>query len=180
MRDWIDGYGVAGPLVFIAVSSAADRRAVPRAAARAAPAGCCSAPRWGRRSRSSRRRSARRWRSRSAAGGRTTRSRELAGPRLLALRAWVGARGFQRVLLARIAPGMPYNLVNYAAGLTPVALGVFAPATAIGVAPRAFAYTALGGASATSARRRRSWRSACWSSRACSGSGCCARARIVE
>jgi uncharacterized membrane protein YdjX (TVP38/TMEM64 family) len=57
----------------------------------------------------------------------------------------VGARGFQSVLLARIAPGIPYNLVNYAAGLTPVPLGVFAAATALGVAPRAFAYTALGG-----------------------------------
>jgi len=49
------------------------------------------------------------------------------------------------VLLARVAPGMPYNLVNYAAGLTPVAFGTFVFATAIGVAPRAFAYTALGG-----------------------------------
>ena len=62
-----------------------------------------------------------------------------------ALRAWVGARGFESVLLARVAPGMPYNLVNYAAGLTPVALATFVLATAIGVAPRAFAYTALGG-----------------------------------
>jgi uncharacterized membrane protein YdjX (TVP38/TMEM64 family) len=49
------------------------------------------------------------------------------------------------VLYARIAPGVPYTLVNYAAGLTPVALRSFAAATAIGVAPRAFAYTALGG-----------------------------------
>ena len=40
---------------------------------------------------------------------------------------------------------MPYNLVNYAAGLTPVRLGAFVAATALGVAPRAFAYTALGG-----------------------------------
>ena len=40
---------------------------------------------------------------------------------------------------------MPYTLVNYAAGLTPIALRAFVLATAIGVAPRAFAYTALGG-----------------------------------
>ena len=65
--------------------------------------------------------------------------------RVIALRAWVGARGFESVLLARIAPGVPYNLVNYVAGLTPIGLGVFTFATAIGVAPRAFAYTALGG-----------------------------------
>ena len=40
---------------------------------------------------------------------------------------------------------MPYNLVNYAAGLAPIGLGTFAAATALGAAPRAFAYTALGG-----------------------------------
>ena len=69
----------------------------------------------------------------------------LAGPRVHALRAWIGRRGFLTVLYARIAPGVPYTLVNYAAGLTPVALRSFVAATAIGVAPRAFAYTALGG-----------------------------------
>jgi uncharacterized membrane protein YdjX (TVP38/TMEM64 family) len=57
----------------------------------------------------------------------------------------VGRRGFLSVLYARIAPGVPYSLVNYAAGLTPMLLRSFVAATAIGVAPRAFAYTALGG-----------------------------------
>jgi uncharacterized membrane protein YdjX (TVP38/TMEM64 family) len=66
-------------------------------------------------------------------------------PRLGALRAWVGERGFLSVLYARIAPGVPYNLVNYAAGLAPVRLQAFVAATALGCAPRAFAYTALGG-----------------------------------
>jgi uncharacterized membrane protein YdjX (TVP38/TMEM64 family) len=70
---------------------------------------------------------------------------ELAGRRLAALRAWVGRRGFVSVLYARIAPGVPYNLVNYAAGLTPVRLVSFVAATALGAAPRGFAYTALGG-----------------------------------
>jgi uncharacterized membrane protein YdjX (TVP38/TMEM64 family) len=57
----------------------------------------------------------------------------------------VGRKGFLAVLYARILPAIPYNLVNYAAGLTPVRLSAFAAATAIGAAPRAFAYTALGG-----------------------------------
>lgn len=70
---------------------------------------------------------------------------ELAGPRITGLRRWVGDRGFSAILLVRVAPGVPYNLVNYAAGLTPVGLGAFALATALGVAPRAFAYTTLGG-----------------------------------
>lgn len=69
----------------------------------------------------------------------------LAGDRLNALRAWVGRRGFLSVLYARIAPGVPYSLVNYAAGLTPIRLRSFAAATAVGCAPRAFAYVALGG-----------------------------------
>jgi uncharacterized membrane protein YdjX (TVP38/TMEM64 family) len=69
----------------------------------------------------------------------------LAGPRLRALRAWVGGRGFASVLAARVAPGVPYNLVNYAAGLAPVRPAAFVGATALGAAPRAFAYTALGG-----------------------------------
>ena len=59
--------------------------------------------------------------------------------------AIISRRGFLSVLYARIAPGVPYALVNYAAGLTRIPLAVFAAATALGAAPRAFAYTALGG-----------------------------------
>jgi len=70
---------------------------------------------------------------------------QLAGPRIRALEELVSRRGFASVLYARIAPGVPYSLVNYAAGLTHIRLAVFAAATAIGTAPRAFAYTALGG-----------------------------------
>ena len=69
----------------------------------------------------------------------------LAGPRLQSLEELVSRRGFVSVLYARIAPGVPYTLVNYAAGLTRIPLAMFAAATALGAAPRAFAYTALGG-----------------------------------
>ena len=69
----------------------------------------------------------------------------LAGPRVTRLRTAIGRRGFLAVLYARILPAVPYNLVNYAAGLAPIGLGTFAAATALGAAPRAFAYTALGG-----------------------------------
>jgi uncharacterized membrane protein YdjX (TVP38/TMEM64 family) len=67
------------------------------------------------------------------------------GPRLRALAAWVGRRGFRSVLYARIIPGVPYSVLNYAAGLAPLRLRDFAAATALGAAPRTFAYTALGG-----------------------------------
>jgi uncharacterized membrane protein YdjX (TVP38/TMEM64 family) len=69
----------------------------------------------------------------------------IAGRRVLAAYELVSRRGFVSVLYARIAPGVPYSLVNYAAGLTRIPLAVFAAATALGAAPRAFAYTALGG-----------------------------------
>ena len=69
----------------------------------------------------------------------------LVGARLTPLQEWIERRGFWAVLYARIVPGVPYSLVNYAAGLSRVALPSFAAATALGVAPRAFAYTALGG-----------------------------------
>jgi uncharacterized membrane protein YdjX (TVP38/TMEM64 family) len=69
----------------------------------------------------------------------------LAGRRLRAIQEWIEQRGFWAVFYARIAPGVPYSLVNYVAGVTRVRLLAFAAATAIGVAPRAFAYTALGG-----------------------------------
>lgn len=69
----------------------------------------------------------------------------IGGARVRRIAEVVGRRGFISVLYARIVPGAPYTLVNYAGGLSPVKLGDFTLATAIGVAPRAFAYTALGG-----------------------------------
>jgi uncharacterized membrane protein YdjX (TVP38/TMEM64 family) len=70
---------------------------------------------------------------------------ELSGRRVRVVQDFVAQRGFWSVLYARILPAMPYSVVNYAAGLTRVPLPTFAAATAIGCAPRAFAYTALGG-----------------------------------
>jgi uncharacterized membrane protein YdjX (TVP38/TMEM64 family) len=144
VRGWIDGYGAVAPLVFIAVSASLTVVLFPGPVLAAAsgllfgtalgtPVSICAATlgatiafcisRW--------------WGHDAVVA--------LAGPRIAALRAWIGRRGFLTVLYARIAPGVPYTLVNYAAGLTPVALRSFVAATAIGVAPRAFAYTALGG-----------------------------------
>jgi uncharacterized membrane protein YdjX (TVP38/TMEM64 family) len=142
VQDAMDGFGVAGPLVFIVVSSALTVVLFPGPVLSGASgllfgtalgtpvsivsATCGAALAF----------SVSRWWAHDAVAHH---------PRMQGLRAWVGARGFESVLLARIAPGVPYNLVNYAAGLTPIGLGVFAGATALGVAPRAFAYTALGG-----------------------------------
>ena len=144
VRGWMDGLGAAGPLVFIAVSASLTVVLFPGPVLAAAsgllfgtalgtPVSIAAATLGATLAFS-----LSRWWAHDAVVA-------LAGPRLRALRAWVGRRGFLTVLYARIAPGVPYTLVNYAAGLTPIALRSFVAATAIGVAPRAFAYTALGG-----------------------------------
>jgi uncharacterized membrane protein YdjX (TVP38/TMEM64 family) len=144
VRDRVDGLGAAGPLLFIPISACltvvlcpgpllAGASGLLFGTALGTPVSIASATLGAALAFS-----LSRWWAHDAVEA-------LVGPRLQALRAWVGARGFLSVLYARIAPGMPYNLVNYAAGLTPILLRAFVAATAIGVAPRAFAYTALGG-----------------------------------
>ncbi|MEA2450959.1 MAG: hypothetical protein QOG63_2891 [Thermoleophilaceae bacterium] len=54
-------------------------------------------------------------------------------------------RGFLAVLYIRLAPAIPYTLVNYSAGLTKLRFRDMAAGSAIGTAPRTFAYVALGG-----------------------------------
>jgi len=146
VRDHVDGYGVAGPLVFIVVSSlltvclfpgpllagasgllfgTALGTAVSIVSATLGAVLAFALARW--------------------LAHDAVVTLQAGHPRMTALRAWVGRRGFLSVLYARITPGLPYSLVNYAAGLSPVTLGAFAGATALGCAPRAFAYTALGG-----------------------------------
>ncbi|WP_445152702.1 TVP38/TMEM64 family protein [Baekduia sp. Peel2402] len=144
VRDWVDGYGIAGPLVFIAVSSLLTPALFPGPLLAGAsgllfgtwlgtPISIISAVLG-----ASLAFSLSRWLAHDAV-------EQLQGARLRALRAFIGRRGFLSVLYARIVPGVPYSMVNYAAGLSPIALTTFAAATAIGCAPRAFAYTALGG-----------------------------------
>jgi uncharacterized membrane protein YdjX (TVP38/TMEM64 family) len=50
----------------------------------------------------------------------------LAGPRLTRIQEWIQRRGFWAVLYARIAPGVPYSMLNYVAGVTRIGLPAFA------------------------------------------------------
>jgi uncharacterized membrane protein YdjX (TVP38/TMEM64 family) len=144
VRDWVDGFGAAGPLVFIAVSATltvclfpgpllAGASGLLFGTALGFPVSLCAAVLGAALAFSI---------SRFAAGDAVE---HLGGARVRALRDWISRRGFLSVLYARIAPGVPYSFVNYAAGLTAIPLVTFAAATALGAAPRAFAYTALGG-----------------------------------
>ena len=144
VRDWVDDFGPAAPLVFIVVSASLTCALFPGpilaassgllfgtalgfpVSVAAATLGASCAFLIARR---------------IGLGA----VEQVAGPRVQRIRTWIGRRGFVSVLYARIIPGMPFAVVNYAAGLTPLRLPVFAAATALGAAPRAFAYTALGG-----------------------------------
>jgi uncharacterized membrane protein YdjX (TVP38/TMEM64 family) len=144
VRDWVDDAGVWAPIAFVAISAALTVAFFPGPllagasgllfgtalgfplSLAAAVIGASAAFLLAR------------------AVGRDAAER-LAGRRVRAVRDAVGRRGFLAILYARILPGVPYNLVNYSAGLTAIPLSVFAAATALGAAPRAFAYTALGG-----------------------------------
>lgn len=53
--------------------------------------------------------------------------------------------GAVAVMESRIVPLLPYGLVNYSAGVTHLSYRDMALGTAIGAAPKVFAYTALGG-----------------------------------
>ncbi len=144
VRDWVDGFGPAAPLAFILLSAALTCALFPGPLLAGAagllfgtvagfPISLCAAT--------------------LGAVCAFTIARhagydaveQLAGPRVLGLRERVGRRGFSSVLYARLAPGLPYHTINYVAGLTPITLPAFAAATALGAAPRAFAYVALGG-----------------------------------
>ena len=144
VEDWFDGLGAAGPVIFIGCSSLLTVAMFPGpllagaagllfgtalgtpVAIAGATLGAVLAFSLGRR-----------WAHDAV--------EELARGRVARLRGWIGRRGFFAVLYARLAPGIPYNVVNYVAGLSPVRLGAFALATLLGCAPRAFAYAALGG-----------------------------------
>jgi uncharacterized membrane protein YdjX (TVP38/TMEM64 family) len=73
------------------------------------------------------------------------RAELLLGQRGSAAAAFVARRGFWTVLYVRLVPGLPFNVLNYAAGLSRLrARDVFA-GTGLGFAPRTFAYAAVGG-----------------------------------
>ena len=77
-------------------------------------------------------------------GGREGMDR-IGGRRYPALSRWLERHGFVAVVVLRLAPVLPDAPVSYAAGLTHVRIWQIAAGTAVGAAPRAFAYTALGG-----------------------------------
>ena len=71
-------------------------------------------------------------------------SRLEAMPRFRTLDRAVARRGWLIVLLARLSVVIPYNLLNYALGLTNVSFGAYVFSTFVGMLPAIFLYVYLG------------------------------------
>jgi uncharacterized membrane protein YdjX (TVP38/TMEM64 family) len=65
-------------------------------------------------------------------------------PRLRAIDAAVGREGFKIVLLLRLSPLFPFNLLNYALSLTTVRLRTFVLASFVGMLPGTAMYVYIG------------------------------------
>lgn len=70
---------------------------------------------------------------------------QIAGDRVAQLDDWIARNGFVAVLYVRLIPLVPFNALNYVAGVSAVGLRSYIAGTALGIIPGTFAYTALGG-----------------------------------
>lgn len=79
-------------------------------------------------------------------------SRISANAKFAAIDDAVGREGFKIVFLTRLTPLLPFNLLNYAFGLTKVRFGAYALASWIGMIPGTIMYVYLGGAAGSLAQ----------------------------
>jgi len=73
-------------------------------------------------------------------------------PRFAAIDAAVGEEGFKIVLLTRLSPVFPFNLLNYALGLTRVSFRSYALASWIGMLPATILVVTVGSSLGSIAR----------------------------
>lgn len=72
------------------------------------------------------------------------RGRIAGNPRFAAIDAAVGREGWKIVLLTRLSPVFPFNLLNYAYGLTAVPLPAYVLASWVGMLPGTLMYVYIG------------------------------------
>jgi uncharacterized membrane protein YdjX (TVP38/TMEM64 family)/rhodanese-related sulfurtransferase len=143
LEAWIAGFGITAPLVFVAVYALASVLFLPGMVMTLA-GGALFGPVWGTLI--------------NLLGatlgavaaflvarylGADWVSHRLGG-RLKELVAGVEAEGWRFVAFVRLVPLFPYNLLNYALGLTRIRLLAYVIATFVFMAPGAFAYTYVG------------------------------------
>lgn len=68
----------------------------------------------------------------------------LAGESVGRLDDWMHEHGFLAVLYTRLIPVVPFNVLNYAAGIAGLRVRDYVIATAVGIVPGTFAYAELG------------------------------------
>jgi uncharacterized membrane protein YdjX (TVP38/TMEM64 family) len=69
---------------------------------------------------------------------------EITGPRVERARRLLRDQGLIAVLVARLTPFIPFTLVNYAAGVSPITRRDYTIGTVVGVVPGTVAYVAVG------------------------------------
>ena len=60
------------------------------------------------------------------------------------LNAAAGREGFLLLIILRLIPAVPYNLINYAFGLTRMSYGAYLLASAVGIIPGTFVFINIG------------------------------------
>lgn len=143
LQAWVEGAAAAGPLVFMALYALATVLFLPGSVLTLA-GGALFGPVWGTL-----------WNLTGATLGASLAfliSRYLgadwvtrrAGPRLQRLNDGVTSEGWRFVAFVRLVPLFPFNLLNYALGLTRIPFVAYVLASWVFMLPGAFAYTWLG------------------------------------
>lgn len=143
LQAWVEGAGAAGPLVFMAIYALATVLFLPGSVLTLA-GGALFGPVWGTL-----------WNLTGATVGAALAflvARYLgadwvtrrAGPRLQRLNDGVTSEGWRFVAFVRLVPLFPFNLLNYALGLTRISFVAYVLASWVFMLPGAFAYTWLG------------------------------------
>lgn len=143
LQAWVEGAGAAGPILFMGLYAMATVLFLPGAVITLA-GGALFGPLWGTL-----------WNLTGATVGAALAfliARHLgadwvarrAGPRLQRLNDGVASEGWRFVAFVRLVPLFPFNLLNYALGLTRISFLTYLLATWVFMLPGAFAYTWLG------------------------------------
>lgn len=143
LQVWVEGAGAAGPILFMGLYAVATVLFLPGAVITLA-GGALFGPLWGTL-----------WNLTGATVGAALAfliARYLgadwvarrAGPRMQRLNDGVAAEGWGFVAFVRLVPLFPFNLLNYALGLTRISFLTYLLATWVFMLPGAFAYTWLG------------------------------------
>lgn len=150
LRDWIDGFGATAPIVFIAVYAVATVAFLPGTPL-SLLAGLVFGPVFGAL-----------WAVIGATIGATLAflvgryaARGLVegwtanNERVRKLDEGVERQGWRMLLITRLVPVFPFNLQNYAYGLTKIGLGTYVLLTAVCIIPGAAVFTFAGGSLAS-------------------------------